>query len=263
MTFVVQPKEAIEINPGTSYGFSPSYPTLDAVVLGADSYLNRYVNLVHEVGHQFGLPDLYPYGDNGSKLSADFIKANVVHPVGCWSIMADMQHSESFLGWERHKMGWLDATRELYLPDLSTTPLRVTLNLLTDSAGLSMVVIPLGDAANPSKVFVFEIGQPVYGFKRETDGKIVRDGTESDKKGILLYTVDARIPGGAFPVMIIPKKISKSANDQYGQLFEAPYTDQDTKTYTDDEAKVKITVTVAKNTDATYTVTLTKNATAT
>ena len=31
-----------------------------AVTFGTDSYSNRYINLVHEVGHLFGLPDLYP-----------------------------------------------------------------------------------------------------------------------------------------------------------------------------------------------------------
>lgn len=259
MTFVVQPKEAIEINPGTSYGFSPSYPTLDAVVFGADSYSNRYVNLVHEVGHQIGLPDLYPYGNNGATLSEDFRNAGVVHPVGCWSIMADMQHSESFLGWERHKMGWLDDSRKLYLSELSPSPIRVTLNPLTDSSGLSMIVIPLGNALAPSRVFVIEIGQNVYGVQRGQDGKLVRDGSVSDIKGVLLYTVDANVATGALPVKIIPKTISKS--ERYGELFEAPYSHNDSKTYKDGDANVEIKVTVYKKDDSTYMVDITKNAT--
>ena len=44
---------------------SPSGEIRLAVTFGTDSYANRYINLVHEVGHLFGLPDLYPYSGIG------------------------------------------------------------------------------------------------------------------------------------------------------------------------------------------------------
>ncbi|MBV8956197.1 MAG: hypothetical protein JO179_18810, partial [Solirubrobacterales bacterium] len=61
------------------------------VTLGKDSYHNRFINLVHEVGHLFGLSDEYPFAGTGDD------------QVGCWSIMCDIFHSVSFLGWDRHK----------------------------------------------------------------------------------------------------------------------------------------------------------------
>ena len=80
---------------------SPSGEIRLAVTFGTDSYSNRYINLVHEVGHLFGLPDLYPYSEG-----ADSAKA------GCWSIMSDIFHSVCFLGWHRHKNEWLDQPRK-------------------------------------------------------------------------------------------------------------------------------------------------------
>ncbi len=45
---------------------SPSGKIRLAVTLGHDSYSNRYINLVHEIGHLFGLPDLYPTDGGGT-----------------------------------------------------------------------------------------------------------------------------------------------------------------------------------------------------
>lgn len=65
------------------------------ITFGSDSYENAFVNLMHEMGHVFGLPDLYPY----LPLTGHF--------VGVWDIMGDMQWARSFLGWHRYKNSWL------------------------------------------------------------------------------------------------------------------------------------------------------------
>ena len=116
-----------------------------AVTLGTDSYSNRYTNLVHEVGHLFGLPDLYPYSSD-----ADSAKA------GCWAIMSDIFHSECFIGWHRHKNEWLDQPRKTYLQGTTSTWYK-TLSPFSSNYGLSMIALPVDDIQKPSKVLVAEL----------------------------------------------------------------------------------------------------------
>src|SRR5439155_2393577 len=125
---------------------------------------------------------------------------------GCWSIMSDIFHSVSFLGWHRHKNGWLSPSRKTYLSQ-NTSEWYATLSPLSDIYGLSMIVLPIDDVARPSKVYVVELAQAVFGSKLWGEG-------------VLLYTVDATIPTGLSPVVVIPKKVSTSPN--YGYLYEAP-----------------------------------------
>ena len=196
---------------------SPSGEIRLGVTFGTDSYTNRYINLVHEVGHLFGLPDLYPYGGGANNSKA-----------GCWSIMSDIFHSMSFLGWHRHKNGWLSSSRETYLSQ-NTSGWYTTLSPLSGSCGLSMVVLPLDNALKPSRVCVIEVAQSVLGTNNARWGE-----------GVLLYTVDATIPTGSSPVAIIPKKISTSP--QYGYLYEAPYLLNDTMSHTEGTASITLKI---------------------
>jgi hypothetical protein len=177
---------------------SLSGPIRHAVTFGADSYRNRYTNLVHETGHLLGLPDLYRIGGGAGD-----------HLAGCWDLMSDIFHSVSFLGWHRHKNDWLPAARKTYVAD-RRRGWRTTLHPLTGPAGLSMVVLPADDVRCPAKVFVVELAQPVLG----SDG-------ESSGDGVLVYTVDASIESGACPVVVIPRR--ESSSDTFGDLYEAPY----------------------------------------
>ena len=187
------------------------------MTLGTDSYTNRFINLVHEVGHLFGLPDLYPYGGGADNSQA-----------GCWSIMSDIFHAVSFLGWHRHKNGWLSPTRKTYLSQ-NVSEWYTTLSPLSGSCGLSMVVLPIDDALKPSKVFVVEVVQPVLGSNNALWGE-----------GVLLYTVDATIPTGSPPVAIIPKTTSTSP--VYGYLYEAPYLLKDTMSHTEGTASITLEI---------------------
>jgi hypothetical protein len=170
-----------------------------AVTLGEDIYQFRYITLVHETGHLFDLPDLY-MKDTDPQYSK----------VGPWDIMCDTFRAGSFLGWHRHKNGWVDPSRQLYISQ--TTPgWYVTVSPLSGSCGTSMVVLPVDDPVKPAKVFVVELAPPILG----------RNDTPRPAKGILVYTVDATIPDQQSPLAIIPK--STGTNDEYGFLCDAAY----------------------------------------
>jgi M6 family metalloprotease-like protein len=225
MVFVVAPKEAAFRN-------SPAFPVnkghgvkvgkteiRHAVTLGRDSYKNSFVNLVHEVGHLFGLPDLYP----GGKLAEDSL-------AGCWGLMSDIFRASGFLGWHRHKNGWLDASRKTYVRDSGTTSFALT--PLTESSGVSMVVLPVDNASKPSKVFVVEVAQPTHGL----DGK-------AGKEGVLLYTVDALKESGESPIEVLPKIGGHDNN--FGNHFQAPFAAKDdsgTRTALGGHATIRLNV---------------------
>jgi M6 family metalloprotease-like protein len=223
LVFIVAPRgagfplsPAFTANPGNGAP-TPSGPIRLAVTFGTDSYRNRYINLVHEVGHLFGLPDLYPFGGG-----ADVSRA------GCWPIMSDIFHSVSFLGWERHKNGWLDPARILYLPEGDATRYE-TLSPLSGACGLAMIVLPIDNPAHPSKVLVIEVAQPVLG-----------DDNRQEGEGLLVYTVDATVPTGHSPLVVLPR--IKSDSRDYGGLYQAPWRAGDTLSQTIGRVAFKLSV---------------------
>jgi hypothetical protein len=170
-----------------------------AVTLGQDIYRNRYITLAHETGHLFDLPDLYFHNAEDSK-------------AGPWDIMSDTFRAASFLGWHRHKNGWLDDSRKLYISQ-STPGWSVTLSPLSGSCGTSMVVLPIDNPAKPSRVFVIELAPPIL-------GRINHPPRPAN--GVLVYTVDATTPDMQSPLRVIPKT-AESQNDVYGHLCDAAY----------------------------------------
>jgi M6 family metalloprotease-like protein len=187
------------------------------VTFDGGDHRRRYTTLVHEVGHLFGLPDTYLY----------------CHPPGmsqsgCWDLMSDVFHATSFLGWHRHKNGWLDSSRKTYVAD-SRIEWTEVLHPLSDTGGLSMVVFPVDDPVNPSKVFVLELAQEVEG----------EDGSRLGE-GVLFYVVDATAPSGSLPVVIVPRIYGVSEN--FGNLFEAPYGVGDRGRRAEDKAVLELEV---------------------
>jgi hypothetical protein len=153
--------------------------------------------LAHETAHLMGLPDLYTYGG----------VAGPKNPTGPWDIMSEAGRSTGFLGWHRHKLKWLDADRKAYLtksgPALELTP-------LSASSGVSMIVVPVGDAARPSKVFVIEVAQSIR----------LGEGTTSKAGGILVYSVDATLATGQNPVVVYPRAGLDEAAFHAGDSFD-------------------------------------------
>jgi M6 family metalloprotease-like protein len=170
-----------------------------AVTFGRDSYSNTFINLVHETGHLFGLPDLYPGGGFAEQSLA-----------GCWCIMSDIFRASGFIGWHRHKCGWLADDRKDYVAMPGRR--RVTLTPLTERAGLSLLAIAAEGAVRPSKVWVVEVAQPP--FRKGGLGM-------SPVEGVLLYRVDAALESGKSPIVVVPKLESSSV--EFGNLFQAPF----------------------------------------
>lgn len=201
-----------------------------AVTFGQDSYRNSFINLVHEVSHLMGLPDLYPYG-----AGVDTSRA------GCWDIMSDIFHCTTFLGWHRHKNGWLDTSRATYLSE-SPQERYITLSPLSSRHGISMVVLPIDDPTHPNRIFVVEVAQPMEG---ETRGP--------RREGVLVYTVDSTVPTGHSPIVVHPKTVSSSP--EQGNLYEAPYGVGESALILD--GNTRLTLTVIQQFESSYHVKLT------
>jgi M6 family metalloprotease-like protein len=188
-----------------------------AVTFGRDSYRNSYVNLVHEVSHLIGLPDLYEWG-----AGADTSKA------GCWDLMSDIFHCDSFLGWHRYKNGWLDPQR-LYSVAGNVQELEIPLVSLKRSDGVAVIVVPLDGSEHPAKILCIELTQ-----SHRRQSETLRPD------GVLMYTVDARIATGQSPVHIRPKQISHSP--ELGYLYEAPFLMNDSISFVENTMQIDVTV---------------------
>jgi len=126
-----------------------------------------FKHAAHEIGHSFGLPDLYT-----SATAIDW-------PVGGWDIMSDVFTAQAqFLAWTRYKLGWIANDRyEFYSP---TPPelldVRGTLNPLTGEYGTVMVVVEL---VNRTRLLVLQVAPPLPGATGD-----------AANGGLLVYTVD-------------------------------------------------------------------------
>ena len=208
-----------------AFVFSPAhYPNIQTsngtirnlVTLNTDSYTNRFMNLVHETGHELGLPDLYPLSP-----------AAPPHRVGPWDVMGVMNTAHGFFGWHRHKMGWLDQQRKTFLPSGTH---EIVLTRLSSCCGTSMAVIPAGIPANPSKVFVVELTEPILTASSNEQVNLKEKLFEmSNSDGVLIYSVDATIATGQHPVKVYPKVPRPTGDtDDKSYLWQAPWDVGDT-----------------------------------
>lgn len=157
--------------------------------------------LAHEFAHCMGLPDLYTYTH---QVPEDAPR----NPLGPWDIMSSAGQASGFIGWHRHKFGWLDEDRKSYLTKGSH---KLTLTPLNGDKGLSMIVVPVDDPAKPSKVFVIECAQTLRMKK-----------AAHKEGGVLIYRVDATKPSGQNCVVVFPREDKVSASFHVGDAFDDP-----------------------------------------
>ncbi|MEM7509324.1 MAG: LamG-like jellyroll fold domain-containing protein [Bacteroidota bacterium] len=130
-----------------------------------------YRLMVHEMGHSFGTPDLYPV-------------TGQMHEVGGFGMMGDSRSATSFLGWHLFRYGWLPKDRTRLLTKSGTY--NIALKNISIGSGTSMFIVP--DPTKYNKMWVVELGQEI----RTGDIKSPTDGTVISEEGerVIVYTVE-------------------------------------------------------------------------
>jgi len=180
------------------YGLADEY-TVDGKKISSVMILGRaYVQVgirspylvIHELGHLFGLPDLYSYIDafNTNQDSTDTVAYfSVMNKAAVGGI--------GYFGWEKYILGWLDDSQIICH---QTGEVAGNLVSLTKKNGLKMIVIPISS----SEVLVVE--------NRTKEGidKMIPN------PGIIAYVVNSSIESGKNPIKVLnnmkPIKIGSS-----------------------------------------------------
>ena len=168
-------------------------------------YAEYYTVMMHELGHCFGLSDLY----------------GTPHRVGPWDVMGDILYADGYLGWHRNLFdhrnifGWLFADRKTCI---KAGVWEDTIGPLSAPYGMAMVVVPDSAAMTPSTMYVIEVASKV------TDH---RSGTvlSEEGAGVLVYKVTSLVPQGRRPLEIIP---NPHAEHSSVELLNAPFKVGDT-----------------------------------
>ncbi len=131
--------------------------------------------VIHELGHLFGLPDLYSFQDSTD--TADYF--SIMNKAATGGI--------GYFGWEKYILGWLDDSQMI-----CHKAGEVIGNLLplTKTSGLKMIAVPISS----SQVLVVE--------NRTKEGidKMIPN------PGIIAYVVDSSIEGGKNPIKVLNNK---------------------------------------------------------
>jgi M6 family metalloprotease-like protein len=175
----------IILDPNSSY-LSQAYALFDehtvdgkkisSVALLGRSYVRvglRSPYLVsHELGHLFGLPDLYSFQDSTD--TVDYFSIMNKTAVG----------GIGYFGWEKYILGWLDDPQVICH---KTGEVVRNLVPLTKTSGLKMIAVPISS----SEVLVVE--------NRTKEGidKMIPN------PGIIAYVVDSSIEGGKNPIKVL------------------------------------------------------------
>ena len=152
---------------------------ISSVVMLGRSYVQvglRSPYLVtHELGHLFGLPDLYPFQDSTD--TVDYF--SIMNKTAIGGI--------GFFGWERFILGWVD---EPQIICHKAGEVLGNLVHLTKTNGLKMIAVPISS----SQVLVVE--------NRTKEGidKMIPN------PGIIAYVVDSSIEGGKNPIKVLNNK---------------------------------------------------------
>ena len=194
----------------------------------------------HELAHNLGLLDMYPYNFNRHDPPVVGERARPWQRTefGLMALAAYFPfpsghsfHAREMLAWSRWQLGWLDAEQIRCVIDPEAT---VSLSPVTDPGdGVAMAAIP----RSARQMIVIE--------SRRKTGYDTRAALKNE--GVLVYTVDAGIEGGDLPIRA-GDDIGDGLLDQYPVL--APGQSITVGGYT---------ITVQSDDGATHTVTITEN----
>ncbi len=111
-----------------------------AITAGNDLFRWGYRWAVHELGHNFGLPDLYSY----AAVIKD-IKVGIFFFCGGWDMMGNIAgHSTDFLSWPKWKLRWVRDDQVDVVTRPTSGPTSHKLSPVETPGGTKMVVIRTG-----------------------------------------------------------------------------------------------------------------------
>ncbi len=183
---VVVPDEGVDFGGvGSGAHTNINYNGIRTMVTVAPGiYNDSYTIMLHEIGHCFGSPDLYPLGDDK------------VHLVGGYGMMADARGARNFLGYHLFRYGWLAEGRTSFLNKQGTY--NIDLAKIANTSGQSMIVIP--DPNVYAKLWVVEIGQDILkqdDFKEGNDNYLNKEGDR-----LIVYTVEGNPSPNLRPIQL-------------------------------------------------------------
>ena len=147
-----------------------------------ENWVPAWKVVAHEVGHAYGLPDLYM--NDGSNSAG-----KTLGPFDIMDGVTGISNSVTFL--QRWMLGWLsDNQVSCLLP--SETPVTLSLRpVIEDSSVNKGIIVPLSEYES---ILI------------EARVKSEFDNLLADQEGVLVYRSDTRIKGGEGPLTIIPSK---------------------------------------------------------
>ncbi len=182
----------------------------------------------HELMHNLGLADLYPYdqdlferpdaSDDQIWVRAGFglmglrvffpashkdprLAFPVPHPDGrLYTAYANFLKAGEMLAWSRWQLGWLEPTQIHCLPELETETTLTLSPVAAPGNGPAMIALPLSD----TKVLVIESRRKLgydAGIEERYSGQPTTVPALAEE-GVLVYTVDAALGSGQLPLKI-------------------------------------------------------------
>ncbi len=152
--------------------------------------------LAHEMGHTFGLPDLYHFGSD-----------SLNRYVGTFGLMGTCDaHAPGYFAFERWILGWLDDD-QIYCHEIGEAV--VEIQAIEKVGGTKALIIALDN----SRALVVESRRKI-GFDKKS------------REGALVYLVNTALPGGSGPIRVKPGVKSK-----YEFLQDAPMVKGETYTF--------------------------------
>ena len=111
-----------------------------AITAGNDLFRWGYRWAVHELGHNFGLPDLYSY----AAVIKD-VKVGIFFYCGGWDMMGNIAgHSTDFMAWPKWKLRWIRDDQVDVVSQASSHTTTHALSPVETPGGTKMVVIRTG-----------------------------------------------------------------------------------------------------------------------
>ena len=160
--------------------FNATFIARDVTSLRRDQTPRGFTVIAHEMGHLFGLADLYNYSGDGG-----FHRF-----VGGWDMMGDIDNSNlELLAWQRFLLGWIsdDQVNCINLDFMTEKSYTVNLEPLNTSLDNRLIAIRLDE----DRVITIE---------KKTPGDYCIEACNGD---VLISVVDGRIRNGQGPVNVV------------------------------------------------------------